>query len=145
MPWLKQAPDTEGLAIIICESTLENKYRALAQGATVIESSLHQNLAEHLNSEVGLGTIGSVDSAKEWLRNSFLFQRIRKNPNHYALGKEENQTWEDRMDDLVLQSFTKLANVNLIEYIDDGKELRSTEYGNIMSKVSLQQRLYIMW
>ena len=41
------------------------------------------------------------------------------------------------MDDLVVQSFTKLANVNLIEYIDDGKELRSTEYGNIMSKVSL--------
>ena len=109
----------------------------MAQGTTVIESSLHQNLAEHLNSEVGLGTIGSVNSAKEWLRNSFLFQRIRKNPNHYALGKEENQTWEDRMDDLVVQSFTKLANANLIEYIDDGKELRSTEYGNIMSKVSL--------
>jgi ATP-dependent DNA helicase HFM1/MER3 len=128
--------DTEGLAIILCESALENKYRALAQGATVIESSLHRNLAEHLNSEVGLGTIGSVSSAKEWLRNSFLFQRIRKNPNHYALGKEENQTWEDRMDDLVVQSFNKLANINLIEFIDDGQKLRSTEYGNIMSKVN---------
>ncbi|KAF8350588.1 hypothetical protein F5887DRAFT_939993 [Amanita rubescens] len=131
--------DTDGLAIILCESALENKYRALAQGATVIESSLHRNLAEHLNSEVGLGTIGSVSSAKEWLRNSFLFQRIRKNPNHYALGKEENQTWEDRMDDLVVQSFNKLANINLIEFIDDGQKLRSTEYGNIMSKLYIRQ------
>ncbi|KAF8623461.1 hypothetical protein AX15_006245 [Amanita polypyramis BW_CC] len=131
--------DTEGLAIIICESSLETKYRSLAQGATVIESSLHRNLAEHLNSEVGLGTIGSVNSAKEWLHNSFLFQRIRKNPNHYALGKKENQTWEDRMDDLVVQSFHKLADMNLIEFINGGEELRSTEYGNIMSKLYIRQ------
>ncbi len=39
------------------------------------------------------------------------------------------------MDDLVVQSFNKLANMNLIEFIDDGQKLRSTEYGNIMSKV----------
>ncbi|KAF8637338.1 hypothetical protein AX17_002839 [Amanita inopinata Kibby_2008] len=127
--------DTEGLAIVLCESALEHKYRALTQGTTVIESSLHRNLAEHLNSEVGLGTITSIASAKQWLRNSFLFQRIRQNANHYALGKEDNQTWEERMDDLVVQSFSKLSSMNLIEYINDGTELRSTEYGDIMSKL----------
>ena len=73
-----------------------------------------------------------------------MFQRIRKNPNHYALGKEENQTWEERMDDLVVQSFTELADMNLIELINNGEEVRSTEYGNIMSKVGLQQRQGIL-
>ncbi|KAM6500407.1 Sec63 Brl domain containing protein [Amanita muscaria] len=131
--------DTEGLAIILCESTLEHKYKALAQGATIIESSLHRNLVEHLNSEVSLGTIASINLAKDWLRSSFLFQRIRKNPNHYALGKEENQTWEERMDDLVVQSFSKLSEMNLIELINGGEEVRSTEYGNIMSKMYIRQ------
>jgi ATP-dependent DNA helicase HFM1/MER3 len=74
-----------------------------------------------------------------------LFQRIRKNPNYYALGKEENQTWEERMDDLVVQSFTKLADMNLIEFINNGEEVRSTEYGNIMSKVGPQQRQGIFY
>ncbi|PFH54231.1 hypothetical protein AMATHDRAFT_135953, partial [Amanita thiersii Skay4041] len=127
--------DTEGLAIILCESGLEGKYRALVQGTTIIESSLHRNLAEHLNSEVGLGTIASVKSAKDWLRSSFLFQRIRKNPSYYALDKADNQTWEERMDDIVVQSFAILADMKLIEYKGNGTEVRSTEYGDIMSKV----------
>ncbi|KAF8652668.1 hypothetical protein AX14_008392 [Amanita brunnescens Koide BX004] len=43
------------------------------------------------------------------------------------------------MDGLVVQSFTKLANLNLIEYIDDGKKLRSTVYGKVMSKLYIRQ------
>lgn len=117
---------------------MENKYRALVQGKTILESSLHSNLSEHLNSEIGLGTITSVTSAKEWLRGSFFFQRIRKNPKHYALGKGDTQTWENRVEDLVTQSVAKLRETQLIEAGgNDGEneELVSTEYGDIMSKV----------
>jgi ATP-dependent DNA helicase HFM1/MER3 len=117
---------------------LENKYRALVQGKTILESSLHANLSEHLNSEIGLGTITSVISAKEWLRGSFLFQRIRKNPKHYSLGKDDTQTWEDRVEDLVTQSVARLRETQLIEAGgNDGEyeKLVSTEYGDIMSKV----------
>ena len=129
--------DKDGIAIILCEQSLENKYRSLAQGKTILESSLHTNLSEHLNSEIGLGTITSVASAKEWLRGSFLFQRIRKHPKHYALGKDDTQTWEDRIEDLVTQSVTKLRETQLIETSAHGEneELVSTEYGDIMSKV----------
>jgi ATP-dependent DNA helicase HFM1/MER3 len=133
--------DKDGIALIFCEAELENKYRALAQGKTILESCLHTNLSEHLNSEVGLGTITNITSAKEWLRNSFLFQRIQKNPRHYALGKGDNQTWEERVDDLVLQSIAKLRKTELVAYAgegDDSGELSSTEYGDIMSKVSFE-------
>jgi ATP-dependent DNA helicase HFM1/MER3 len=48
----------------MCETQLEAKYQAMVQGKTVVESSLHRNLAEHINSEIGLGTITSYDTAK---------------------------------------------------------------------------------
>ncbi|KAK0463719.1 uncharacterized protein EV420DRAFT_1729062 [Desarmillaria tabescens] len=133
--------DSEGTAIILCEIELESKYRELVQGKTILESSLHVNLSEHLNSEIGLGTVTSISSATDWLRNSFLFQRIQKNPRHYALGKGEDQTWEERVDDLVMQSIAKLKESELITCSEDGGDgqLISTEYGDIMSKFYIRQ------
>ena len=121
----------------MCESQLEAKYRNLAQGTTLLESSLHVNIAEHVNSEIGLGTITDVESAKTWLRNSFLFQRLQRNPKHYAVGKDEQQTWQERLDQMVLDSVTELKASKLVETPEDGEEhqLRSTEYGDVMSKV----------
>jgi ATP-dependent DNA helicase HFM1/MER3 len=120
----------------MCESELEHKYKNLANGTTKLESSLHLNLDEHLNSEIGLGTITDVQSAKEWLRNSFLWRRLQKNPKHYAIGKSDGETWQEKIDQLVLQSVKKLKETELVEYDSGGDgELCSTEYGDIMSKV----------
>ncbi|KAJ7685543.1 P-loop containing nucleoside triphosphate hydrolase protein [Mycena polygramma] len=134
--------DKDGIAIIMCETDLETKYRELVQGKTIVESSLHKNLSEHINSEIGLGTITNVRSAKEWLRSSFLYQRIQKNPAHYALGKGENQSWEERVDDMVMQSVEKLRETKLIAGAKDGDTsgvLTSTEFGDIMSKFYIRQ------
>ncbi|KAF9652905.1 P-loop containing nucleoside triphosphate hydrolase protein, partial [Thelephora ganbajun] len=128
--------DKEGLAIIMCESQLEAKYRNLAQGTTLLESSLHINIVEHVNSEIGLGTITDIESAKTWLRKSFLFQRLQRNPKHYAIGKDEQQTWQERLDQMILDSVTELKASRLVETPEDGEghRLRSTEYGDVMSK-----------
>ncbi|KDQ33025.1 hypothetical protein PLEOSDRAFT_1073367 [Pleurotus ostreatus PC15] len=129
--------DKDGIAIIMCETELEEKYRNLVQGKTILESGLHANLSEHLNSEVALGTITDLPSAKTWLRGSFLFQRIQQNPKFYALGKEDNQTWEERVDEMVMQSINKLQETQLIDYhATEGRAggLASTEFGDIMSK-----------
>lgn len=121
----------------MCEMELEQKYKDLAQGTTVLESSLHQNLAEHLNAEIGLGTISSVESAKRWLHNSFLFQRIQHNPRHYAIGKEGTQTWQERIDEMVMDSIKKLQESKLVaDSSDEDSSLSSTEFGDIMSKVN---------
>lgn len=66
-----------------------------------------------------------------------MFQRIRKNPGYYSVGKGEEQSWEDRVDEMVLESLEQLKKSELIEQAQDDKEktLRSTEYGDIMNKV----------
>ena len=47
-------------------------------------SSLHKNLIEHLNAEIALGTIPHVPVAIEWIKATFLYVRILKNPRHYG-------------------------------------------------------------
>jgi ATP-dependent DNA helicase HFM1/MER3 len=129
--------DVDGIAVIMCEAQLESKYRALVQGRTVLESSLHLNLAEHLNSEIGLGTITNVSLAKEWLQNSFLFRRIQRNPAHYAITTARDHATTVG-DELILRSIDQLKQTQLVQSdskIPDG--LCSTQFGEIMSKVSL--------
>ncbi|KAI1794643.1 P-loop containing nucleoside triphosphate hydrolase protein [Ganoderma leucocontextum] len=131
--------DKEGVAIIMCELELEAKYKALAQGQTVLESSLHLGLPEHLNSEVALGTITDMETAKEWLRRSFLYRRLQKNPAHYDFRKEGNKTWQERMDELVMESITTLTQADLVDLDAEDSALSSTEYGDIMSKFYIRQ------
>ncbi|THH28499.1 hypothetical protein EUX98_g5689 [Antrodiella citrinella] len=130
--------DQEGVAIILCELELEAKYKALVQGCTMLESCLHRNLAEHLNSEIGLHTITDIESAKKWLHKSFLMQRIQRNPRHYAIGKESDQTWQERIDEMVTQSIAKLQENELVQKSDDDT-LASTPYGDTMSKYYVKQ------
>lgn len=123
----------------MCEPELEAKYQSLAHGTTLLESSLHTNLTEHINSEVGLGTITNIYSAKEWLRNSFLYQRIQQHPEHYSIGKDGNQTWQARIDEMVSESIDRLKENQLVESSEsDADSLVSTEFGDIMSKVRLR-------
>jgi ATP-dependent DNA helicase HFM1/MER3 len=57
----------------------------LIGGQQLVESSLHRNLAEHLNAEVVLQTITDLSMAMAWLKSTFLFVRALKNPKHYKL------------------------------------------------------------
>lgn len=45
----------------------------------------HQNIIEHLNAEVVLSTITDVSVAIHWLKSTFLYVRLRRNPNYYHI------------------------------------------------------------
>lgn len=127
--------DKVGIAIILCDTDQERKYNLLTDGKTQLESALHHNLTEHINSEIGLSTITNLETAQAWLRRSFLYRRIQKNPNHYGICKEDNQTWQSRLDRLVEESVEKLTSTGLLNDPKDVGLFECTEYGHIMSKV----------
>ncbi|WVF71202.1 hypothetical protein IAT40_006002 [Kwoniella sp. CBS 6097] len=60
--------DTSGTVIIMCDRSKVKKYQSMLRSETILESCLHRNLTEHINSEIGLGTIRSVSGAQQWLR-----------------------------------------------------------------------------
>ncbi len=51
----------------------------------LIKYSLHKRMREHLNAEIALETLTSIDGAIEWLKSTYLFVRMKKNPVHYNL------------------------------------------------------------
>lgn len=141
--------DKEGVAIILCESGMAPRYQELLAGLTVLESTLHKQLVEHIASEVNLGTITGTATARTWLRNSFFFQRIQRNPSHYAsIGLDQNpQSWQERTDNLVTEAVTALEKGNIIsaQRSEDGHDtITITELGEIMSKVSIGSILETM-
>ena len=52
------------------------RYQNLVAGAEDVESCLGSCFAEHLNAEIVLQTIRSVEQAVEWLRTTFLYIRV---------------------------------------------------------------------
>lgn len=127
--------DKDGIAIILTDQADVRKYENLIGGQVNLESNLHHNLPEHINSEVGLGTITDAQTARSWLQNSFFYQRIQKNPAHYRLDKASSQSWTARVEELVTQSIQDLQDASLVAKEEDSDKLVSTEFGDIMSKV----------
>ncbi|CAM5171748.1 unnamed protein product, partial [Natator depressus] len=79
--------DTTATAVILTRLSTREKYVQLLNGADTIESSLHKHLVEHLNAEIVLHTITDVKIALEWIRSTFLYIRVLKNPVHYVVCK----------------------------------------------------------
>ncbi|KNC99300.1 uncharacterized protein SPPG_09286 [Spizellomyces punctatus DAOM BR117] len=130
--------DDSGVAVIMTTVEDRKKYEDMVTGRQIIESSLHENLIEHLNSEVVLGAIKSVDLAIEWLQSSFLYVRMRNNPAHYKLKNcsavEGKLSAERRLESICVRDLQLLNSHELVVMAEDQKRLDSTDYGRAMAK-----------
>lgn len=124
--------ETEACAVILCLNDRLAKYEKMVAGEEVLESSLHQNLIEHLNAEIGIGTISSLNSAKEWLASSFLNVRLQRNPSYYNLDSAETgETSDDALRRWCENDLHLLHEANMVQ---DTGTLRCTEYGDAMAR-----------
>ncbi|UPQ97324.1 P-loop-containing nucleoside triphosphate hydrolase [Chloropicon primus] len=76
--------ETEGQCVIMTERSKVHRYRNIMEGLEEIESNLWPSIREHLNNEVGLLTVRSIEDCEEWLRSTFLGVRIFVKPRYYA-------------------------------------------------------------
>lgn len=60
--------DTDGVCVVLCDSKMKDHYLDLATGHTIIESSLHLELKEHITAEVTLSGNSSMDLIQRWVR-----------------------------------------------------------------------------
>jgi len=115
-----------------------------------IESSLHTSLKEHLNVEIVLNTITNISEAITWLKSTFLYARILKNPKYYGINinppsnGELNSNFESRIDqylnELSKKNLRALMDVNLIEECDlenSRSQLKATLNGHLMARYCL--------
>lgn len=129
--------DDSGNAIILTSSDQRDRYDRMVSGEEILESTLHLNLIEHLNSEVGLGTIKDMESAKIWLSGTFLSVRMRRNPSHYRLaeGNSAMEDTESMLKEICEKGINLLQEYNIITR---EKVFKQTEYGGAMSRYMVE-------
>ena len=94
--------DNSATAVIMTSLDKKDFYENMLSGNQVIESTLHENLIEHLNAEIVLGSIKNVALALEWIKSSFLYGKTGRiilfifMRNHSSSQKKSwiLQTWE---------------------------------------------------
>ncbi|PGH33745.1 ATP-dependent DNA helicase HFM1/MER3 [[Emmonsia] crescens] len=124
--------DDNAVAVILTRKERVNHYEKLVAGTEPLESCLHLNLIDHLNAEIGLGTVTDVESATRWLAGTFFFIRLRKNPAHYKLKEGANRSDEEEMlKEICEEHIKRLQECSLIT---SEEPLRSTEFGDVMAR-----------
>ncbi|KAK4034829.1 hypothetical protein C8A01DRAFT_18428, partial [Parachaetomium inaequale] len=129
--------DDSATAIILTRAANKDRYQKMVSGQEILESTLHLNLIEHLNSEICLGTIHNLPSAKTWLGGTFLSVRLRRNPNYYQLtgGTTNPSQVDDRLEEICERDIKQLQEAELVT---DQDAFRCTEYGRAMSKYMVE-------
>lgn len=135
--------EDSGLAIILTRSCNKKRYEDLGSGQQILESTLHKNLIEHLNSEISLGTFQDNEGAKLWLKGTFLSVRLHQNPRYYSelireksrLGAKSSDTVEEQLEEICKTAITNLRDISLIK---GNARFQHTDYGRAMSKYMIR-------
>jgi ATP-dependent DNA helicase HFM1/MER3 len=124
--------DDSAVAIIMTRNASVDRYKKMISGQDVLESTLHLNLIEHLNSEIGLGTVHDVYSAKQWLAGTFLSVRMKQNPSYYKFSCDTgSRDPDERLEQVCERDIKALQDARLIT---SDQRFTCTPYGEAMSK-----------
>lgn len=129
--------EKEGMCIIMTEKENVKKYEKMINQSDPIESSLLDNLEEHLNAEIALGFINNEEDVLRWLMSTFLYIRMQKNPYHYKLNNASNVT--NFLTKLSIKHLKELEKHNFITYEkkQDDKKIFSQDVGLLCSQYGL--------
>lgn len=77
--------DNEGEAIILTLIKQMDEYVKMMSNRQAIESNIFKGLDNCINAEISCGTIGTLTDGIHWLKRSYYYQRITKNPVAYGI------------------------------------------------------------
>ncbi|CAO1621141.1 unnamed protein product [Sympodiomycopsis kandeliae] len=127
--------DQTGVAVIMTEQSRVEHYQQMASGQTAIESSLHEELIEHVNSEIGLREDCTEEDLQIWLDSTFLAVRLRKNSSYYkAADGSGDLASDERLSNIFADALAKLCSNGLVSRGGvGGHVLLSTEEGKTLT------------
>ncbi|XP_055550848.1 activating signal cointegrator 1 complex subunit 3 [Wyeomyia smithii] len=128
--------DKSGVGTIITTHDKLNHYLSLLTNQFPIESNFIQCLADNLNAEVTLGTISNIDEAIEWLSYTYLFVRMRMNPQCYGLNYQDLQDdpmLEGKRRQLISMAAMALDKARMVRYNERTGDLNVTDLGRTAS------------
>lgn len=121
------------------------KWEALAHCVAPIESCLHKNITEHLNSEVVLKSVTTIEQAKEWLQHSFFRIRLAKNPSHYDVDSETVCDPSELLNAILGRQLELLSTEGILSRSREPgsmSTLEATSAGAILSRYSVSVKTF---
>ncbi|XP_059472919.1 activating signal cointegrator 1 complex subunit 3 [Neocloeon triangulifer] len=128
--------DKSGHGCIITSHEKLNHYLSLLTNQYPIESQFVNCLADNLNAEVVLGTISSINDAIEWLKYSYLYVRMRKNPMCYGVTNQmlkDDPELNEKCRELIVLSADKLQQARMVRFHHPTGSLDATDIGRTAS------------
>eukprot|EP01028_Stygiella_incarcerata_P002773 TRINITY_DN1524_c3_g1_i1.p1 TRINITY_DN1524_c3_g1~~TRINITY_DN1524_c3_g1_i1.p1 ORF type:complete len:2063 (+),score=572.47 TRINITY_DN1524_c3_g1_i1:42-6230(+) len=125
--------DTSGEGVIITTQDKMYQYARRLTHSMPIESQLHHRLEDHLNAEISLRTVTDVDDAIQWLRYTFLYVRLMKDPLKYMMASEIHsyEYVEEKLREWIELAAEELRRSRMIR-VENGK-FYPVEFGRIAS------------
>lgn len=128
--------EDSGHGIIITAHNKLSNYLSLLTNQFPIESNFIECLADNLNAEITLGTISNIEEAIEWLSYTYLFVRMRLNPQVYGMTYEDvmmDPTLELKRRELIMCAAQSLDKAKMIRYNKRTGDLHVTDLGRTAS------------
>lgn len=133
--------DTSGEATLITNHAAMTRYLDKLVRAVPIESSFIKQLADHLNAEIVGGTVTNVAEAASWLKYTYLYVRMLKNPLAYGITpdqKLDDPVLRNHCLDLVKQAAVYLNSIQMVTYDDKSGNLSMTASGRVAAHFYIQ-------
>jgi activating signal cointegrator complex subunit 3 len=125
--------DDSAVACIFVQESKKNFYRKFLHEPFPVESSLHQQLTEHLNAEIGNLTIQNYQDCVEYLTWTYFFRRLIMNPSYYQCEENTSEGIQKYLMKLIQENIENLVNhqcITVEKIVTPGSGRGKMEEGN---------------
>lgn len=140
--------DSSGEAFILTSIRELPKYLAMVARAKPIESQLQQDLENHLNAEICLGTVSNIREGIRWLTHTYLYIRMQKDPIIYGVTYDElfdDPTLGIKRRELIIKAVKNLDAARMVRYSESTGILVPTDLGRIASHYYIHFETIKLW
>jgi activating signal cointegrator complex subunit 3 len=100
--------DETGVACVFVSEEKKNFYKKFLYEPFPVESSLQDQIVDHLNAEIASGTLLTRQNCIDYLTWTYFFRRLTKNPAYYKLTSTKADDLNDYLKGMVNISISKL-------------------------------------
>lgn len=125
--------DETGYACVFVHEEKKNFYKKFLYEPFPVESSLADQITDHINAEIASGTLLTKQNCIDYLTWTYFFRRLTKNPAYYKLKSSNAEALNDYLLALVHTSLAMLKLAKCIEYNSEDETVTSTAIGRLAS------------
>ncbi|KAH7850882.1 hypothetical protein Vadar_004154 [Vaccinium darrowii] len=114
--------DQHGKAVILVHDPKKSFYKKFLYEPFPVESSLREQLHDHINAEIVSGTICHREDAIHYLTWTYLFRRLMVNPAYYGLEDTGPEIVSSYLSSLVQNTFEDLEDSGCLKMNEDSVE-----------------------